>query len=82
METVWNSYDEPIWEILRQPKHKVTHISGGVSVRSFSEEIPYPLEEVAKQVGRCKVFVRLSLKRLEKRGKVKDVHGGWQRKER
>jgi predicted Rossmann fold nucleotide-binding protein DprA/Smf involved in DNA uptake len=74
--------DEPIWVILKQPKFKPTHISGFQQRHDPNAELPYSQEEISKQVGRSNSSIRRSLSHLEKRGKVKEVSGGWQRKEK
>jgi hypothetical protein len=76
---LWNRHDARVWEILRQPNPKPEHITGGKTY--YRGEIPYPVELVIEKAARSKRSVLASLHRLERLGKVKDVHGGWQRKE-
>jgi predicted transcriptional regulator len=62
---------------VRQPKYQKR--SGGEQNWTFDTqvELPYTVEEIAEAVNRKQGSVLRSLRHLEKRGKVKDVHGGW-----
>jgi len=73
-------HDQPVWEVLREPNFKPDHSQGGRIFYS-KEEIPYLTVNLAEKVGRKESSVLSSVRRLEKRGKVKEVHPGWQRKE-
>ena len=75
-------YDAPVWECVKKPKHPKVSYTPGVVEDNLQIEIPYSLNEVAQTVGRSTGSVRRSLKRMEKLGKVKELHVGWQRKER
>jgi predicted Rossmann fold nucleotide-binding protein DprA/Smf involved in DNA uptake len=72
-------HDDPVSEIVRKPKHKPIYVQNNVAAYDSQVEIPYKPEEIANQIGRKQSSVIRSLKRLEKRGKVKEVHGGWER---
>jgi predicted Rossmann fold nucleotide-binding protein DprA/Smf involved in DNA uptake len=71
-------HDEPVWIVVRQPKYKQFPSSQNWVVTP-EVELPYTVQEIANRTGRSESSVTSSLKRLEKRGKVKDVHGGWKR---
>lgn len=73
-------YDEPLWRVVRTPKFKVDHFHADKAYYG-KEEIPYPVEQLAKTLSRSIWSVTSSIHRLEKRGKVKEIDGGWQRKE-
>lgn len=73
------SHDEPVWMVVREPRFKMEGMQGGKPFYSRSIEAPYPLMEIAERVKRTQSSVRRSLHRLEKRGRAKDVHGGWMR---
>jgi DNA-binding MarR family transcriptional regulator len=72
-------HDDPVHEIVRKPKYKPIYVQNNVAAYDSQVEIPYTPEEIANQVGRKQSSVIRSLKRLEKRGRVRDVHGGWKR---
>ena len=74
-------YDAPVWECVKKPHPKVCYTPGVVEDNP-QIEIRYSLNEVAQTVGRSTGSVRRSLKRMEKLGKVKELHVGWQRKEK
>jgi len=80
MNIFWNSRDVPVWAVLRVPKFKPSHTHNNWTFYS-TDEIPYSPEEIATKVHRSIRSVTSSLHRLEKRGKVKELQGGWQRKE-
>ena len=42
-------------------------------------QIPYSVEDIESRVGRARRSVLASLRRLERRQRVKEVNGGWQR---
>jgi predicted Rossmann fold nucleotide-binding protein DprA/Smf involved in DNA uptake len=73
-------HDESVWVIVREPRHKVVFWQHNVPFYDTPpKDSPYSLSEIAKRVNRKESSVLRSLKRLEKRGKVKDVHEGWTR---
>lgn len=75
-----NRHDESVWVVVRKPKFKELFATqAGVQIYGVKDEIPYPLSEISATVGRKESNVLKSLKRLEKAGKVRDIHGGWQR---
>lgn len=80
-DTFLQRHDAPIWDVIRTPQFKVEHVAGGRPFRG-TDEIPYSVEELAKTVRRSERSVLSSVLRLEKRGKVKEVGVGWQRKEK
>ena len=57
------------------------HVSNNQKYYS-RDEIPYSVEELIEQADRSRRAILGSVHRLEKRGEVKEVHGGWQRKEK
>jgi len=71
--------DQSVWAIVREPKQKPLGTQGGKTFYDKHVEVPHTVPEIAKRIGRKESNVTSSLRRLEKRGKVKDVHGGWQR---
>jgi predicted Rossmann fold nucleotide-binding protein DprA/Smf involved in DNA uptake len=85
---LWNknreAHDQPVWDILKRPNMKVQYWSGGRGIKtpfySEKEEIPYPVDYLAKQLQRSSASVLASLQRLEKRGKVAEHEDGWLRK--
>ncbi len=77
----WSRHDEPVWEVLKEPKFRPWHESGG-KISYTAEEIPYSIEQLTAEIGRSKRSILSALRRLEKRGKVKEVHLGWLRKEK
>ena len=72
-------HDQPVWDILIKPNMKLEHWSGGIPSYSRTEEIPYSIDHLAKTVGRSTSSIQATVHRLEKRGKVKERDGGWQR---
>ncbi len=80
MRALLERYDQPVWEIIKQPKYKPHYLTAGKQVY-MNVEIPHQLEDIAVIAGRSSYSILKSLKRLEARGKVKELHGGWQRKE-
>lgn len=79
----WQEHrDQPIWETIREPKYKLHHIDGSGEHHDKQCELPYSLDDLTKKFGRSVGSISRSLNRLERRGKVKDVAGGWQRKEK
>ena len=74
-------HDQPVWKVVKEPKPKVAGWTGGQPFYDATREAPYSLEELTGKVGRSRRSILNSLTRLEKRGKVKELHGGWQRKE-
>lgn len=74
---ILESYDEPIWLVIREPQYGVQTSGGERS--DGNQEIPYSLNDIQSRVGRAHRSVLASLRRLEKRRKAKEVHGGWQR---
>ena len=85
---IFDRHDAPVWAVVREPKYKVrpenhgNRPQPGGKVFDYNTELPYSLNEVADKANRSERSIVGSLRRLEKRGKVKDVHGGWQRKEK
>lgn len=71
-------YDRPVWDVVKVPRHmpRVTGIIGGIS-QPPPILIPYTTKEISGKIRRPEFFVTSSLKRLEKRGKVKETHEGW-----
>jgi predicted Rossmann fold nucleotide-binding protein DprA/Smf involved in DNA uptake len=83
LKTRWEEYhDKSVWETIREPKYRHSHTSSNEEFYDQGREIPYSLDELRKQHDRSEHSLRRSLSRLEKRGKVKEVAGGWQRKEK
>jgi predicted Rossmann fold nucleotide-binding protein DprA/Smf involved in DNA uptake len=77
------SYDEPVWTILRDnPKFKHTGTSNNQPMYDRTIDAPFSAGELAQQLHRFKWRVSASLRRLEKRGKIKEVSGGWVRKDK
>jgi DNA-binding MarR family transcriptional regulator len=72
-------HDQPVWEVVREPKYKPIYSQMNVTTYDPEVELPYTVTEIAKRIDRKESSVLRSLKRLEKRSKVKDVHGGWKR---
>ena len=71
-------HDQPVWAVVRQPRYKVVYWVQGVAMYDNPpQELPYTASEISERVKRKEESILQSLKRLEKRGKVKDVHGGW-----
>jgi hypothetical protein len=81
-ELFLNRHDAPVWAIVREPRFKVHHTQGDRKFFDYNVELPYSVKEVADKTHRSESSILGSLKRLETRGKVKDIHGGWQRKEK
>ena len=79
-EKYFVGHDQPVWNLLLSPKFKEHYFSETLTFAT-EEEIPYSVEELAEKTKRARRSVIASLHRLEKRGKVKEVAGGWQRKE-
>jgi predicted Rossmann fold nucleotide-binding protein DprA/Smf involved in DNA uptake len=75
-------HDQPVWEVIKQPKPKLAGWQGDKPFYEANAEAPYSTKELSEKVGRSNHSVLNSLSRLEKRGKVKELHGGWQRKEK
>lgn len=78
------AHDQPILNILLNPKMKIEHWSGGIGtgVPSYSktEELPYSIVELTEKSNRSTDSIQASIGRLEKRGKIAERSGGWQRK--
>ena len=82
VESWHDQHDRKVWEIVKKPKFKPAHIANNVQYYDFNQEIPYAVNEIATHISRSDRSVQGSLRRLEKRGKVKEVTSGWQRKEK
>lgn len=75
------AHDQSVWDVLKHPKMKAEGTQGDVPFYG-STEVPYSIEELAAKVKRSTRSVRGSCRRLERRGRVKELVGGWQRKEK
>jgi hypothetical protein len=75
-------HDREVWETVKEPKFKLSHTTNGKKYYDVNQEIPYATHEIAEHISRSERSVQGSLRRLEKRGKVKEVSSGWQRKEK
>jgi hypothetical protein len=72
------TYDQKVWDVVKHPRF----VPSGASGSNFGpppvlKPIPYSAPEIAAKIKRRELTVRGSLKRLEKRGKVKETHEGW-----
>lgn len=71
-------HDDPVWAVVREPKYKPQSSQNNFTTYT-KIELPYTAKEIGDRIRRKESSVTRSLKRLEKRNKVKDVHGGWLR---
>lgn len=81
IERFWDRRDDPVWSVIRNPRFRPEHTAGTHTFYT-KDELPYSMEELAAETGLSKRSVFNALRRLEKRGKVKEVELGWQRKEK
>jgi hypothetical protein len=72
-------HDEPIWQVLITPNMKLDHWTGDKACYSRTEEIPYPMQDIADKTNRSVPSVRASLQRFKERGEAKEKPNGWQR---
>ena len=80
MEFIFDIYDQKIWDVVKHPQ--LRNYAGGRVQTNWDQmmphdNVPYTVTEIAKQLKRREFMVRMSLRRLEKRGKVKETHEGW-----
>lgn len=80
-ELFLDRYDQKVWDVVKHPRHSYgaggqVVVSGGRSIPA-PKDVPYSVSEIATEIGRKKFLVANSLKRLEKRGKVRESHEGW-----
>jgi hypothetical protein len=78
VDWVLETYDQKVWDVVKHPRF----VPSGASGSNFGptpvlKAIPYTAAEIATQINRREFMVTASLKRLEKRGKVKETHEGW-----
>jgi predicted Rossmann fold nucleotide-binding protein DprA/Smf involved in DNA uptake len=80
LERLHLKFDEPVWAILRDtPKHKEIGTSGDKPFYDRTVDAPFDAGELARRLHRYKWTVVGSLQRLEKRGKIREISGGWVR---
>jgi hypothetical protein len=75
------NHDAPVWQIVRQPKYRKYGSQNNWTYQT-QIELPYTAEEIAFIVSRSVGSVLASLRRLEKQGKVVELHDGWKRKDK
>ncbi|MGA2876832.1 MAG: hypothetical protein ABSE82_15025 [Nitrososphaerales archaeon] len=80
MELILNAYDQAVWDVVKHPRQR--NYAGGMVITSWDrmmphDNVPYTVEEISLQLKRRKSLVKMTLHRLEKRGKVKETHEGW-----
>ena len=72
-------HDSPVWDVLITPNMKLEHWTGDTACYSRTEEVPYPIKDIAEKTKRSPDSVLASLQRFKARGEVKEKPGGWQR---
>jgi hypothetical protein len=79
IEFLVERYDRPVWNAIKVPRYHVAApqllVSGGYVPPRRPK--PYAVGEITDSVHRKQFLVLMSLRRLEKRGKVKETHEGW-----
>ena len=71
-------HDFRVAEILTRPRKDYRFVRRGINQSAtVLRDSPFTVAEIAKQIGRDEKSVRSSLRRLERRGKVKQYSTGW-----
>lgn len=75
-----DSYDQKVWDVVKHPR--LRNYAGGRVQNNWDrmmphDNVPYTVTEISQQLKRREFAVSMSLRRLEKRGKVRETHEGW-----
>lgn len=72
------AYDQKVWDVVKQPRYR-PRPGGQVQFIGAPEPKykPYTSAEIAAELHRKEFMIIRSLKRLERRGKIKESHDGW-----
>jgi hypothetical protein len=83
MDKAYMRYDEGVWRVLRdEPKFLQTGTQSDRPIYDRNIDAPFRPSELSGRLKRFEWLVEGSLHRLEKRGKIKEVRGGWVRKDK